>query len=147
MAMKQRILLAGALLALSASGAAAEVAFKYVSAADAVKMIAGDTPPVIADTPVFSMSLHKRVVSGHPEMHMGWDEELVIQQGDVLLNYGGSGVDAKEQSPGEFRAGKIEGGKSQMLHAGDIVVIPAGTWHEQIIRTPLMRYILFKTKK
>ena len=139
--------LAAALLALSTSAASADVTFKYVSAADARTMIAGDTPPVLADTGAFSMSLHKRIVSGHPEMHSGWDEELVIQQGDVLLNYGGNGVDAKQPSPGEFRAGKIEGGKSQMLHAGDIVVIPAGTWHEQIIRTPLMRYVLFKTKK
>jgi len=139
------IALAGAVA--FAAPAEAEVTFKYISAADAAKMAMGDKPPMIADTQVFSMSLHKRIISGHVEKHMGWDEELVIQQGDVLLNYGGEGVNAKEKSPGEFGADRIAGGKSQMLHAGDIVVIPAGTWHEQIIKTPLMRYVLFKTKK
>ncbi len=144
---KARILLGLALAALAGAPANAEVTFKYVSAGDAIRMIAGDKPPMIADTPVFSMSLHKRIVSGHVEKHMGWDEELVIQEGDVLLNYGGDGVNAVEHAPGEFGADRIAGGKTQMLHAGDIVVIPAGTWHEQVIKTPLMRYILFKTKK
>jgi hypothetical protein len=146
MTMKSHIL-AAVLLALSASTASAAVTFRYVSAGDAVKMIAGDKPPIIAETPAFSMSLHKRLVSGHVEKHMGWDEELVIQQGDVLLNYGGTGVNARENSPGEFNADRIQGGKSRMLHAGDIVVIPAGTWHEQVLKSPLMRYVLFKTKK
>ena len=148
--MKRQILLAALALALglSASAAAAEVTFKIISAADAAKTVtASQTPIAIADTGAFSMSLHKRIVSGHAEKHMGWDEELVIQEGDVTLNYGGSGVNAKEKLPGEFGADRITGGKSIMIHAGDIVVIPAGTWHEQIIRTPLMRYVLFKTKK
>jgi len=26
------------------------------------------------------------------------------------------------------------------------VILPAGTWHEQVLKTPVMRYILFKTK-
>jgi mannose-6-phosphate isomerase-like protein (cupin superfamily) len=144
---KAHILLGLALVSLPISGANAEVTFKYVSAGDAVKMIAGDKPPMIADTSVFSMSLHKRTISSHVEKHMGWDEELVIQQGDVLLNYGGDGVNAVEHAPGEFNADKIANGRHQMLHPGDIVIIPAGTWHEQVIKTPLMRYILFKTKK
>lgn len=147
MNVKSRILAAGALLALSVSAASAEVTFRYVSTADAAKLVAGSQPAMIADTPVFSMSLHKRLVSSHVEKHMGWDEELVIQQGDVLLNYGGTGVNEVEKSPGEFNADRIQGGKSRMLHAGDIVVIPAGTWHEQVLKSPLMRYVLFKTRK
>lgn len=147
MLVKPLFALAGAVLALSASGASADVTFKYLSAGQAVKMIQGAKVPVIAETPQFSMSLHKRTVSGHVEKHMGWDEELVIQEGDVVLNYGGTGVHAVEKSPGEFNADRIAGGKSQMLHAGDIVIIPAGTWHEQVLKSPLMRYVLFKTRK
>ena len=41
------------------------------------------------------MSL-RRLVSGHVEKHMGWNEELVIQQGDVLLNYGDTANNARE---------------------------------------------------
>jgi ribosomal protein L16 Arg81 hydroxylase len=34
-----------------------------------------------------------------------------------------------------------------MLHAGDIVILPAGLWHQQVLKGPLMRYVLFKTRK
>jgi len=71
----------------------------------------------------------------------------IIQEGDVLLNYGGNAVNEVELSPGEFNGKSIVGGSSVVMHAGDIVIIPAGTWHEEVIRTPVMRYILFKTKK
>jgi len=93
------------------------------------------------------MSLRKPVASSHVEKHTGWDEELVIEEGDVLLNYGGSAANARQIGPGEFNGDAIAGGKSVLMHPGDIVIIPAGTWHEEVLQTPAMRYILFKTKK
>lgn len=127
--------------------ASAEVTFKFVTAGDAAKMILADKPPdALAADDQFSMTLRKRVVSGHVEKHMGWNEELVIQEGTVLLNYGGTASNARETAPGEFNGDKITGGKSVVMHPGDIVILPAGTWHEQVLQSPLMRYILFKTK-
>jgi len=111
--------------------ARAEVSFAYVSAGQAAQMVSGTDAPMLAQGSQFSMSLRKRVVSGHVEKHMDWNEELVIQEGDVLLNYGDT----------------IAGGKSVMLHAGDIVILPAGLWHQQVLKAPLMRYVLFKTRK
>jgi mannose-6-phosphate isomerase-like protein (cupin superfamily) len=73
---------------------------------------------------------------------MAYDEELVIQEGDVVLTYGGEGVNAKETKPGEWNADSIAGGKSVEMHPGDIVVIPANTWHEQMLKSPRMRYVL-----
>ncbi len=70
----------------------------------------------------------------------------MIQEGDVLLNYGDMASNPRELSPGEFNGDAITGGKSVMLHAGDVVILPAGLWHEQILKGPIMRYILFKTK-
>jgi len=125
----------------------AEVTFKYVGASDAAKMVSGNTAPMLAESPQFSMSLRKRLVSGHVEKHMDWNEELVIQEGDVLLNYGDTATNARELSPGEYNGDAITGGKSVMLHPGDIVVLPAGLWHEQVLQGPIMRYILFKTRK
>jgi hypothetical protein len=27
------------------------------------------------------------------------------------------------------------------------VILPAGLWHQQVLKGPLMRYVLFKTRK
>ena len=151
MLLKQVLLFASALLAVSQSNASADVTFKYISAAEAAKLVttsgATSKPYDIASDDAFRMSLQVRTQSSHVERHMGWNEEIVVQEGDVLLNYGGSGVNPRENSPGEFNGDSIAGGSSVMMHAGDIAIIPAGTWHEEVIQTPLMRYILFKTTK
>jgi mannose-6-phosphate isomerase-like protein (cupin superfamily) len=133
---------------VAALPARADVTFKHITAEEAAHAVAGKTlASPIVDGPQFSMSFHKRVESSHVEKHMGWDEELVIQEGDVLLNYGDTASNAREMSPGEFNADAVTGGKSLMLHAGDLVILPAGTWHHQVLKSPVMRYILFKTKK
>jgi mannose-6-phosphate isomerase-like protein (cupin superfamily) len=135
----------GALTVMTAQ-AHGQVTFKHISAGQAAQMVSGPQVPIIASDEKFSMSFHKRGVSGHVEKHMGWNEELVIQKGEVLLNYGDTASNPRELSPGEFNGDAITGGKSVMLHAGDIVILPAGLWHQQILKGPIMRYILFKTK-
>jgi len=135
-----------AALTVMTAQAHAQVAFKHINAGQAAQMVSGSETPTIASDEKFSMSLHKRLVSGHVEKHMGWNEELVIQKGDVLLNYGDTASNPRELSPGEFNGDAITGGKSVMLHAGDIVILPAGLWHQQILKGPIMRYILFKTR-
>ena len=37
----------------------------------------------------------------------------------------------------------VAGDKSVTMHHGDMVVIPANTWHEEVLKSPRMRYILF----
>ena len=132
---------------IAAMPARADVTFKHISAEEAAREVAGKTASPIVDGPQFSMSFHKRVESSYVERHMGWDEDLVIQEGDVLLNYGDTASNAREMSPGEFNADAVTGGKSLMLHPGDVVILPAGTWHHQVLKSPVMRYILFKTRK
>ena len=145
--MKPNILIALAALAVTPVEAYGQVTFKHISAGQAAQMVSGSETPTIASDEKFNMSLHKRVVSGHVEKHMVWNEELVIQEGAVLLNYGDTARNPRELSPGEFNGDAITGGKSVMLHAGDVVILPAGLWHQQILKGPIMRYILFKTSK
>lgn len=146
--MKRReAFLAMTVLAMMTAPALAQVTFKYISAGQAAQMVSGSDMPVIAKDEKFSMSLHKRLVSGHVEKHMGWNEELVIQEGDVLLNYGDTASNPREIAPGEFNGDAITGGKSVMLHPGDIVILPAGLWHQQVLKSPVMRYVLFKTRR
>jgi mannose-6-phosphate isomerase-like protein (cupin superfamily) len=144
--MKPRKLAVLGVLAVMTVGAHGQVTFKHISAGQAAQMVSGSETPTIASDETFSMSLHKRVAIGHVEKHMGWNEELVIQEGDVLLNYGDTASNPREMSPGEFNGDMITGGKSVMLHVGDIVILPAGLWHQQIPRGRIMRYILFKTR-
>ena len=128
--------------------AQADITFKFVNAGNARAMVAGPkAPDSLAEDGNFSMSLRRRTASSHVEKHMGWNEELVIQEGTVLLNYGDSATHVRQTGLGEFNGDAVAGGKSVLMHPGDIVIIPAGTWHEEVLRTPVMRYILFKTRK
>ena len=140
-----------ALVLLFASSANADVTFKYISAADAKAMVeapkTGKGPGNIADGPDFRLTVSERNKPGKVEQHADWNDELIIQEGDVLLNYGGASVNAKETGPGEMLGDSISGGKSVLMHAGDVVVIPAGMPHQMLIQTPTMRYIVFKTRK
>jgi mannose-6-phosphate isomerase-like protein (cupin superfamily) len=146
----KNFLLAGACLMLSFTAAEAQVTFKFIQADDAAKMVfdparAKEAANVVKGEGGFSMLLTKRTESSHVEKHMNFDEELVLQEGDVILNFGGEGANAKETPgrPGEWTAASITGGKSVEMHPGDIVVIPANTWHEEILKSPRMRYVLF----
>ena len=78
---------------------------------------------------------------------MDWDEVFMIQEGDELLNFGKAASNPRQESPGEFSGGTITDGKSVMLHAGDIVTMPAGMWHQHVLKTPTLRYVLIRTEK
>ena len=95
-----------ALVLLFASSASADVTFKYISAADAKAMVeapkSGKGPGNIADGPDFRLTVSERNKPGKVEQHADWNDELIIQEGDVLLNYGGASENAKETGPGEM---------------------------------------------
>src|SRR3954465_12329439 len=94
--LRTAIVLAGLLAALPVEG---EVPFKHIPGGEAARAVSGPAAPGnIADGPQFSMSLRKRTEPSHVEKHMGWDEELVIQEGTVLLNYGAAASNARELS-------------------------------------------------
>jgi len=147
--MKKRFCIAviGAVM-VAVAPASAEVTFKHISAEQAARLVSNNNlNSVIADSTVFVMSFHKRTQSGHVERHMGWDEEFVMQEGDELLNYGSAASNPRQLSLGEFTGDTITGGKSVLLHAGDVVVMPAGMWHQHLLKSPTVRYLLFRTRK
>jgi len=133
---------------IGSAPAYAQVTFKHISGEEAARAVRGNTlNSEFAGGKTFSMSIHKRTESGHVERHMDWDEVFMIQDGNELLNFGKTASNPRQESPGEFSGSTITDGKSVMLHAGDIVTMPAGMWHQHVLKTPTLRYVLIRTEK
>jgi len=93
----------------------------------------------------YTFALTQRDSAGGVEVHMAWTDEFVMQRGSATLIYGGTADGARETTPGELRGGTIRGGTRVALHAGDVVVIPAGTPHQMLVdRGNRVAYLAFK---
>ena len=90
-----------------------------------------------------------RVHSGDPERHQLWADQMVIQKGTVTLVTGGTILEPNSvpNQPGEVRGTSIQGGKEVVLHAGDIVHIPANLPHwVKVAPGTTTTYLVFKEK-
>jgi uncharacterized RmlC-like cupin family protein len=65
--------------------------------------------------------------TGEAEFHRDWSNEIFVRSGTMTVYYGGAMSDEHAFGPrvGEFRSASMEGGTAQVLHAGDIMHIPA----------------------
>jgi mannose-6-phosphate isomerase-like protein (cupin superfamily) len=70
--------------------------------------------------------------SGEGEIHAHLDDLMIVQQGSATLITGGTLVDRRELPNGSKGSG-ILNGKTQILHVGDVVIIPAGVPHQLLI--------------
>jgi mannose-6-phosphate isomerase-like protein (cupin superfamily) len=75
-------------------------------------------------------SMNTRDSAGIHERHENFTDIFVVQKGTARLVYGGTADGEKLTTPGEWRGGTIRGGSEQLLHPGDVVVIPAGVPHQ-----------------
>jgi quercetin dioxygenase-like cupin family protein len=72
---------------------------------------------------------------------------MVITKGTVTLVTGGTMHTGHVTAPGEIRALGIDGGNEVVLHAGDIVRIPANIPHwVKIAPNTTTTYLVFKEK-
>lgn len=78
----------------------------------------------------YTFMVARREQNGEPEVHTDWSDIFIAQDGEATLMYGGKVDGGHESAPGETRGGKIVGGKTQHLAAGDMAIIPAGTPHQ-----------------
>jgi mannose-6-phosphate isomerase-like protein (cupin superfamily) len=73
--------------------------------------------------------LANRREAGEVELHEKTGHIFIIVEGEATFVTGGTMVGARQTSPDEKRASKIEGGQTHHLTKGDVVTIPAKTPH------------------
>jgi len=78
------------------------------------------------------------------EVHDGADDIYYVLDGTATLILGGSLVDAKEVSPGEWRAKTATGGQKVTIKKGDLIFVPRGTPHQRTVTDKKFSMILVK---
>ena len=125
-----RTLAATTVLAQAAPGAVLVVPAKDIAAhlAVAAKPGAAVTFPITTTASYRTMIAH-RTVDGTPEQHAHWIDVMMVLQGEITLTTGGTITGNTVDADGESHGGKITGGTSVVLHAGDYFQVPAGLPH------------------
>jgi mannose-6-phosphate isomerase-like protein (cupin superfamily) len=102
------------------------------------------TAPVATGPGTTILAAH-RDADGQVEVHTRLNDEFVVLAGHATVLVGGKVEGNKETAPGEWRGGKISGGKSYALGPGDVLWIPAGTPHQSLVpKGGDFRYLTFK---
>lgn len=78
------------------------------------------------------------------EVHDGSDDVYYVLDGTATLQLGGSLVDPKETSPGEWRAKTAVGGQRYVIKKGDLIFVPRGTPHQRTVTGKGFSMILIK---
>jgi len=67
--------------------------------------------------------------AGQVEVHDKETDVIYVVDGDATIVTGGTMVGGKVTAPGQSRGAEIQGGHTQRLAKGDVIVIPAGIPH------------------
>ncbi len=136
--------LATSVLAASGSAFAAEDGFVGVKSRAELEQLdvllrAGAVPPEV------SRQLFKREGAAYaidtsyfanrvqtPQLHVQYDEVLVVLSGAATLRLGGELIDGKphQGDPNEIRSPNMKGGITRTIATGDVVSVPRGTVHQ-----------------
>ncbi len=144
----------GALMA-GASAQAAPV--DHYTAADLTKAMeslkakaaaTGSASDTLANYPNHHTMLAFRTKDGTGEVHKQYADIFYIVKGKATLLSEGTLSGAKEESAGEWRGPSVDGGKTTILGAGDVVHIPAGTPHQLLVaKGDELLYFVVKVKE
>jgi mannose-6-phosphate isomerase-like protein (cupin superfamily) len=93
----------------------------------------GSSGSTLVDYGSHAVKLSVRTASGGAEVHAHFDDVFVVTEGKATLITGGTVLDGKTGSDGETHGSGIRDGVTQMIAAGDVVTIPAGTPHQLLV--------------
>ena len=108
------------------------------------KVNAVPTSVTVTTADKYSVLFSHRTVDGTPEQHANWTDVMVVQHGDITFTYGGTISGNTVDEKGESHGGKITGGTTATLHAGDYLMVPAGVPH--LMTAPKNDFRYFVTK-
>jgi quercetin dioxygenase-like cupin family protein len=96
------------------------------------KRVAGNAG-AIATAPIKVVG-NQRNKPGEAEIHENVADVFMVMDGSSTLVTGGTLVGGKTTAPGEIKGTGIQGGETQHLSKGDVVIVPAGTphWHKEV---------------
>ena len=130
------------------------------SLADLEKKLAADKTDVASKNPTVTKvediiggpGMETRVAVQHDtrrsgdlvELHDKSDDVYYVLKGTATLELGGTMVDPKEATPGEWKAKTVTGAQSVVIKEGDIVMVPRGTPHRRTVTGKGFSMILIK---
>lgn len=157
--MKKRLiaLCALPLLGVFANAQSSSKKADYFSAQDIQKQLAdlapkaqssGSSGSTLGDYTSHQLKLSVRTASGGAEAHAHYDDVFVVTQGQATLITGGTIDNPKTGNDGETQGPGIRDGSTQLISAGDVVHIPAGTPHQlKIAKGTLFSTIVVKIRE
>ena len=95
-----------------------------------------------------SYVLVRRTVTSEPEVHARWDDIVIVRSGTGAIEMGDSLVGSRYRAPGERMGGKFTKSSRLVVHAGDVVRIPAAVPHAFVVSAaePL-EYLVIKQRR
>jgi hypothetical protein len=125
--------------------------FVYQSAAEVAALThRADGKPqskITSDHETYFVEYVTRDVNKNAEAHGHWYDYIHVLDGEGSITYGGVQEGATDAGQQEMRGGKLVGGKLQLLHPGDRLVIPPGMPHLfTAIPGHTFTYLIFKQR-
>jgi len=107
----------------------------------------GETVLMSSDEKTFYIFVH-RTESSRPEVHARWDDLVIVKSGTGAIEMGDSLVGSELRAAGERIGGKFHRSYQIVVHAGDMVWIPAVVPHAIIVsgKEPL-DYLVIKQRR
>jgi quercetin dioxygenase-like cupin family protein len=148
------LLLATPALAQPTLRGTAPDSFKFMSQSEIDKLVSKPEPGRVYgatfanDHENYYVEFVKRLDHGNSvEQHPHWVDQIAILSGEGVLTVGGTVSGGTTAPNGELRGGIQAGAKTQVLHPGDFVLIPAGLPHKfDAAAGKTMTYVVYKAR-
>jgi glc operon protein GlcG len=85
----------------------------------------------------------RREAPGMAEIHTLDTDIIYVLEGTATFITGGNAIDTKTVAPDEIRGTSIQGGQTQQLSKGDIIIVPTGVphWFKEVTN-PFLYYVV-----
>jgi mannose-6-phosphate isomerase-like protein (cupin superfamily) len=92
--------------------------------------------------------LVRRKVTSQAEVHARWDDLVIVRSGAGAVEFGDSLVGSTYRAPGERSGGTFHKSYQLVVHAGDIVRIPAAVPHAFVVSgSDPLEYLVIKQRR